>query len=299
LDRLLNRTITLVTGNNGTYFSMYEKKNTDGSFTLENCQNDILSIQVALDGFSFCIYDYDNKRVNIIKQFDYNTVTAFQLKNELLSYIRSETLLSKKYERVFVSYKDGHQILIPNQLVDKDSFYEVFSFSIEKKNDDLVLDYELENRQQTVLFSMPKVIRDFFLEHFNNVFFIPYGISSIIRLLCSDRKKVVVHFDGHLLQINIGNNTNISNHLEFYIKNEDDAIFYILKTFQQLEITQQTSVEVAGKVDPAALFITNLSKFYPNLKFQKYATSTRAIFVNYNEHPDHFHINLVEQMLCG
>ena len=199
-----------------------------------------LSIQINLNGFSFCIKN-ENKSIEVLEQI---TFTARQTPEKLLERLKGIfekfTYLSKNYRKVAVIYQNELFTLVPKETFDPDQPELYLQYSVRTLANDFVAYDDLENEEVVVVYVPYVNINNFFFEKYGS--FSYYHSQTIFlrtilsqpqflkntQLLCnvfSSSFELLVLQDGKVQLMN-----------SFIYESKEDFLYYILFAAEQLDL---------------------------------------------------------------
>ena len=253
---------------------MHEIDCTDETFDPNFTTEYELSIQLGLDGFSFCILDDIRKKYLLLKHYPFLLSNNLFLYRKVTEIIAKEEILRKPYKKKHISFATTGFTAIP-QAFDKDDEQDIFSFNFDRTKDEALTSFNDNIFNTKILFAYP---------------------VKVYRLLCTDdNHPAPVHPSGFLLHeasrgTMSGNQTLIWASTRFFIiliikegklsllnsyryTNNMDFIFYLLNVFKSEGIsTKEASVRLAGDIDEnshLAGFIKNRFRSFAFLKLNK------------------------------
>lgn len=277
---------------------MYASPFIDESFDINNCHNYILSIQCALDGFSFSIYDTQTKRFIVFNEYNINALSAFELKGEISGLIEKESILQQKYKLVKVCYLSQQTTTIPGSLFLSADIETYFESCFERDRNTNVLKSDLPHGIIN-LFGIPKLIEDFFNDTFPGCkYFGP--LTSVLNHashLTQHKKRLLVYKHKHHLFCAIVEGNHLLFQNTFFVKNDTDCGYYILNALKQLKCDSDTETILYGKIKPKSELQTILKR-YLNEVIPARFNSQYSVSYSFYKEPENYHITTLELALC-
>ncbi len=142
-------------------------------FSLRHSSEYKLSIQVSLNGFSFCVYDFKRESFLLLKYFpiDVDNNLEYFIK-ELEGIIKKEELFSHKFKQVNLIYSTPNSTIIPEELSKKtEGLKDFLGFQHAIDEFDELHQVILSQNNISVLFSIPSAITNLFVNIFGEVNF--------------------------------------------------------------------------------------------------------------------------------
>ena len=124
------------------------KKITNNSLDFKNLEENHLSIQLSLDGFSFCIYNIPSNSIAVFVkyEFPYNP-TPFEHLNLVKQLYSQETLLKLKYTSVNVTHFNNLITQVPLPFFNKENLKDYLQNTIKVLDNDYITYDEISNSE--------------------------------------------------------------------------------------------------------------------------------------------------------
>ncbi len=275
----------------------------DSNFDKNITNSYFLSIQITLDGFSFCVLDpISNEYILFFdKSLSLNQSTISFLENEL----SENEYLQMPYQKVFILYNTKYNTLIPSSLFqeEKKNQYLNFCFNKNKFNEELTYCNKIKMADSYCIFSIPKSITDILNNKFQSVFYYcsttPFIETALLNTnFNNDKYQIYINIQNSFFDtIAIsGNNLKLHNSFKFHDKKE--FLYYTLLIFEQLKLSNKSSkVFLIGKIKKTDEIYTLLKKYIKHVEIIKDSKHFKfsAIFKNISLQD---HINLINIPLC-
>ncbi|MEA3316725.1 MAG: DUF3822 family protein [Bacteroidota bacterium] len=238
-------------------------------------QSYILSIQVSLNGFSFCILDKVRKKYIVLKHIniDHNlhqedfldTLEDIIENNELLN---NNNFLSSKL--IFVNNKSS---IIPTSLFNKNDLIKYIKLNHHINELDEIHYQKLSYINAYSVFTIPNLVANIFAKKFKNIKFYNQNIPFINFAMLkhhNDNAKVSVNFNNDNIDIAVIKNGELLLSNNFKLKNISDATFYIMYVFKQLELNpEKNHLFLSGLIDKTSAYFLDLKKYVRFINFEK------------------------------
>lgn len=276
---------------------MYANPFIDETFDINNCENYILSIQCALDGFSFSIIDTTVDKFIVLSNYNLIAATPFELKVIINSIIQQEAMLQKQFKKVKICFVSEKIILIPESLFDKNS-NDIFYFSFDKDRDEQVIT-NYAHANQVILSAIPQSLKLYFETIFPNCqFYTPANpIINYSKNFSATALRIFVTKFNHTLQIIVFKNENIEFLNSFFVKNDDDCLYYILNSAKNLNANIKTEIVISGKMENQLFLTKSLKNYFEKVNTAHFSTKY-AVSYTFMVEPDNNHLPLLELALC-
>ncbi|SKC17289.1 DUF3822 family protein [Alkalitalea saponilacus] len=229
-----------------------------------------LSIQISLDGFSFCTLDpVRNKYIQFQHiQFDKSLPLSQQVEE---SFLRNEKL-NLPYKKTLVLMPTNKSTLVPSALFEQSKKEQWLKFCHQIPEDHLVFYNKIKMADAYNVFAVPNAIHELLIRQFlDPLFFHQYTpvIESNLAINISGREKT-------LLFINLANNyfdlfafknNNLKLCNSYSIKTENDFIYFTLFVFEQLKLQPaDTEILISGYHTNGEEMIRHLRRYIRKVK---------------------------------
>ena len=137
-----------------------------GSIDPAKLDNIQLSIQISLDGFSFCILKIDTNEVFVLEHFSFQNKSPNPEKHleNVTQLFETEELLQQRYGSVNITHVNNLSTLVPKALFDPENLKQYIKHSSKiYKNDYIVFD-PIENHDIMNVYVPFVNINNFFLD---------------------------------------------------------------------------------------------------------------------------------------
>ncbi len=222
---------------------MDESTVTSPRFSWRMSESYYMSIQLSLDGLSFCILDPVTNVFHSLTEvsFDKEDVNFAQQEQ----YILSCPDMQRKFRKVLICIDSPAFSLMPTSLYDESHMRSVLAMTgINVANDDKILRNNIELANSTTAFTIPNFLYFFLKNQF------ALGTQMNVAFSTNDM-TVVVAKDNELLLCN-----------RFYCKEPLDYVYMLLYIADQLSLDiKTTQVTVHGRVSSDDIRIRQLRKF--------------------------------------
>lgn len=274
----------------------------DETLDINLTQSYYLSIQVNLDGLSFCILDPVREKYIAFshKNFEKDLIFDDYL-NLVEKYIQSSDLLSYRYKNIKLIWLSGKNTLIPNSYFKEQNLKRYFEFNQKLEDLDEIHFNELRYVDAYSVYTIPTQLANIFIRQFSKIDFYNQQIPFIEQALFkyhSDSKKVFVHVNDKFIDICITENGKLLLYNNFSYKAEMDIIYFILYVYDQFNInTENTELIISGFIKKKDSLYQKLKEFIPHLKLDK-LTDSFSYSYTFNKIPSHSFTNLFNLQLC-
>ena len=260
------------------------KKITNKNIDFLNLEENHLSIQLSLDGFSFCTY---NKIKNVIGayacyQFIANAITPVKHLELVQEIFSQEELLQIKYKSVSVTHFNNLVAQVPAPFFNKNNIAEYLQYTVKVLENDYIT-FDKINNSDIVNVYIPFVnINNFLIETFG-AFIFKHSSTVLIENLLNNYKNL----DGDFCFVNVSNfnfeivvikNKKLELFNCFSFKTKEDYIYYILFTAEQLNLNpEEFKLILLGDIEKESELYNILYQYVRNVEFYTLESSNKTI----------------------
>jgi hypothetical protein len=230
-----------------------------------------LSLQIAVNGMSFCCFDTLNGEITRCKSAAFSKYSP--LEEEIWKVFVNHPELTKPYDEIVVLHDNSFNTFVPDALFDANypgSYlqYNTKVFETDFFAVDTLGSYELNN----VYVPMMNV-NNFLIDQFGTFEYRNANSILVAKLLDAskniDEKQVFVHVQETHFEIVAVRNQKLLLYNSFEYKTPEDFLYYLLFTMEQLFLNPETAkVFLLGKIDEnhpcftiAYTYIRNIALF--------------------------------------
>ncbi len=217
--------------------------------------NQELSIQISLNGLSFCILQTDTNTITYLQHFELKQKqTPFQILDELKLKLNTEKELQNKFKAIHVVYINELSTLVPKPLFNEDALADYLKFNSKiLKTDFIAHDDILINNSVNVYVPFMN-LNNFLYETYGAFAYKHYSTILIEQILKKEKhaqdQKMHVHINKNHFEIIVINNGNLVLYNTFDYKTKEDFIYYILFAAEQLSLNPETLIfEFIGNIN--------------------------------------------------
>jgi hypothetical protein len=270
----------------------------DETFDLNNCNNYNLSIQFALDGFSFAIFDPVVKKIIVASEYSFVATAPIVLKNSIQSIINNESFLLSSFKKVKAYFSNNKITLAPKALADVSMKNILHDFSHQTERDDALFIKPIDN-ELIVVFSLPKIVKEILDKFYPNIEYYSSlcPVYNYSKNLSISGRVLCISVSGHNIMLFVKQGSKIEAYNSFFIQNETDALYYILNLIGNFNDNLKTEVLLLGKVNRADSLIYMLKNYFEKIRFAEYASDYNISYLLMNE-SQHRYVELFELLLC-
>jgi len=200
-----------------------------------------LSIQVSLNGLSFCIKDFQNNSILSLENIDFKDYpSSYSIDDCLNQAFLTHLDLMNEFENVDILFQNNLNSFVPLELFNTDNIGSYLQYNTKVFNSDVFLYDELETNNMVNVYVPITALEPFFKERYSN-----YNTKHCSTILVSKlldfsknnlRKEMYVQVSRNHFEIVVVQNQKLLLYNTFEYKSAEDFIYYILFTAEQLKL---------------------------------------------------------------
>ncbi|WP_035678298.1 DUF3822 family protein [Flavobacterium limnosediminis] len=210
-----------------------------------------LSVQVALNGLSFCVFDTLNGNVLDIQEVKFNYTQS--LEDQLWRTFVDFSTLTKPYDEVMVLHDNSLSTFVPKPLFEEDFLGGYLQYNTKVFESDFFAYDEMSTYDMNNVHVPFVNVNNFLIDQFGEFDYKNVNTVLVSRLLDlsknKEEKQVYVHLQETHFEIVITHNLKLLLYNSFEYKTPEDFVYYLLFTLEQLQLNPETvSVFLLGKI---------------------------------------------------
>ena len=223
-----------------------KKKVKTRSIDLNNLYETHLSIQLSLNGFSFCVLDktYDLVQKLVHHPFKEQASGPEDLLKRIKAVFEREELLRQKYGSVNVSHVNELSSLVPKALFDESKLKEYIRYSSKTFDNDYIVYDEIENQDLFNVYIPFVNVNNYLLECFGSFEYKHFSTVLISNLLntyqFSEHPHLFVQIEQNRMYVVAISDNKLQLYNSFPFKTSEDFLYYILFTSEQLGLNPES-----------------------------------------------------------
>ncbi|MET7030183.1 DUF3822 family protein [Sediminicola luteus] len=246
---------------------------------LEQSKSDFhkLSIQISLNGLSFCVLDTVDNHIlaseNVV--FD-REVNPLELLKKVKEIFEKYKVAKVAFSEVIAIHKNQLFSLVPKALFDEGELANYLKFNAKMLTNDIIVYDELESNDIMNVYVPFMNVNNYIYELFGEFEFKHSSTVMVESLLNTPNPGndavCYVHVGDKQLDITVVSNKKLQLHNSFNYNTKEDFIYYLLFTIEQLKLdTNTVKLKLFGAIDEddeiygiAYDYIKNISIFIPS-----------------------------------
>ena len=249
---------------------MYEKELFDETLDINSTNNYEISIQLGLNGFSFCLLDNLRNRFVMFRDYKLSGKEA-SLANEIMDIAGKDEFLSKQYRRYRIVFNLERSTIVPAALYDpaiKDKYFEL---NHKLENNYVVSNNRLTRPDAYLLFGVRKDIFDLSVNLFPDASLShqlkPLLDSSFRQARTAKDHYIRVHLDMGFFTLIMLKDDELQFFNTFRVRSDSDILYYLMNSFNRFKITDNQVVYLSGNIAKFDDLYNNMIRYIKTLKF--------------------------------
>jgi len=250
----------------------------------------VLSIQINLNGLSFCIQDKAAKSVDHLHEVKFEkSLTPHEILPRIKDELSSKAIFSQDFKEVHVIHQNELATLVPNELFDEDHIADYLKYNSKILKSDYISFDDLDSINVKNVYVPYVNINNYLFDTFGQ-FIYKHSLTVFLEALLKAKPK---HSEGYCLYVNLnpttfeiivlsGEQVVLTNVHQYFSK--EDLLYFVLFTIEQLGLDPEVDpLVLSGEIEPNDAVYELLYTYIRHLKFND-TTSELAIIKT----ADHF-----------
>lgn len=235
-----------------------------------------LSIQLSLDGFSFCVKNAkDNSIENFVElPFDKKLSNPEGLTSKLEELFKTNKFLQKDFSKIEAIHCNSLSVLVPDQYFDETKLNSYLDFNIKTLASDFIAFDDLQQTSAKNVYIPYVNLNNFLFQHFGSFEYKHHSTVLIDKLLSYSKGEsfgFYVCINKNLFDIVVVNNNNLQFYNSFEFNTKEDFIYYILFTAEQLKLnTNEFMLSLIGNIEEESELYKIAYQYIRNIEFTNF-----------------------------
>lgn len=214
-----------------------------------------LSIQVNLNGLSFCILNRTSNTIEFLNHIPFEQkLTPFNTLNRLKAEMSSNTVFSDEFDSVIVIHQNELSTLIPKDLYDEKLKADYLKFNAKILKTDFITHDEITINDSVNVYIPYVNINNYIFETFGEFIYKHSSTLLIDAILqkngVNDNPEFYIHINNSTLEVLVLDKDQLQLFNVFEFHSKEDFIYYILFVFEQLNLdVETTNIKLIGRIE--------------------------------------------------
>ncbi|MEZ5000949.1 MAG: DUF3822 family protein [Bacteroidales bacterium] len=280
---------------------MYERELFDETLDINSTNNYDISIQVGLDGFSFCLLDNLRNRFVMLREYKL-TGRPDSICDQVMEILNNDEFLGKQYRRYRVVFSFMQTTMVPAALYDPALKNEYFTLNDNLPEGNVISNNRVNEPDSFLLFDVRKDLLDLVVTAFPEATLShqarPLLFGAFYRARSSKERYIQVHVEDTFFNLVVIDSLDLRFFNTFRIRNSSDILYYLLHSFEQMGIPENEVVWLSGNVEKNDDLYLSLQKYIKTIKFASPA-GTNSLSYIFDNLDIHRYINLFNITSCA
>ncbi len=243
--------------------------------TIDN-RSKTLSIQVSLNGLSFCATDTD-QQITAIEHDNFGIqLTPEQVLDKIKYLFDNNLKLKGNFETVEVIYQNDLYTLVPKPLFDQNMLKEYLHYTIKVLQNDFITYDELDQHEIVTVYIPYTNINNFFFDTFGS-FTYKHASTILVSSLLSREKNsestsVFAHMNANSFDLIIIEKGKLIMGNTFTYETEEDFLYYLMFATEQVKLNpEEFSLVFLGSVTKESECYKIANTYIRNISFGNFS----------------------------
>jgi len=261
---------------------MHELSLLDNTFRKERTNTFHLSVQADMHGFSFCIFDPEQKKHVAFRKYFLQTNRSLEnFLKQLEELFKTDDLLKLPYTASQFLFLSQKSTLIPDAYFDQHMLKAYLDFNHELDILDEIHYNYLPSVDAYNVFALHTYIASAVSNHFKGVTFYHQALPFIEKISeYSDirhKQVMAVNVNHHFFDVAVSSGGKLKLYNTFHFKGQTDLLYFILYICNQFEIDPlQLELVLSGELSDLLSYRDAIQEYVPGVQSLKSSESSLA-----------------------
>jgi hypothetical protein len=247
----------------------------DEAFKINETEENHLFISVSLNNFSYSLWNKNSNKYIVLESYVFQKQeTLFQLCENISTIAKENPILKSGFKNITVFVQNNKSTLIPKSLFDETNKEEYFKFNHLIESNEVIVYEKLPSMNAINLYTINELLIENIQTNFPNAKII-HASTPIIENLSKINKNKAQNIDEVYLNIQSSyfeilyfKNNTLQLYNIFNYKTAEDFAYYLLFTFEQIQINPTTiCLKLLGEIEKESAIFEYLFKYVMNIEF--------------------------------
>lgn len=230
-----------------------------------------LTIQVSLNGLSFCVFDTIVNKPISLKNIHFNSFErSAKIEDLFATVFKENTELSEKYDEIVILHSNNLSTFVPTALFDEEYMGSYLQYNTKVFETDFFVFDAIEKYEMNNVYIPYVNMNNFFIDQFGSFDYKHSNSILVSKLLDvsknNEERKMFVHVSESHFEIVVVQNQKLQLYNSFDYKTPEDFIYYILFTAEQLQLNPESlKLELLGAITQDDDFYKIAYKYIRNI----------------------------------
>ncbi len=215
---------------------------------------DKLSIQVSLNGLSFCVLDTVDEKVRISDAITFEKERSpYGMQKGLVALLERNSLSKKTFSEVVIIHRNSLFSLVPKSLFNAENLANYLKFNSKMLATDHLSFDELDNLDMMNVYIPYMNVNNYIYDLYGEFTFKHNGsvlLETLLKGNATETKPICyVNVLHNQMDVAIISHKKLLFYNSFKFNSKEDFIYYILFTYEQLKLnTEKTALKLFGNI---------------------------------------------------
>ncbi len=234
-----------------------------------------ISIQVDLNGFSFCTYAaaQEKKEIRSFKHYNFDTLVDInELTDQVKKILTEDDSFKQDYEKVDIIYNSKVYTILPNKFFKEEHLKKHLEFGYELGELDVIQYNNLKGIDSKLIFTLPNYLFNLFFDSFSNAQF----YNQVTPLFNghkeeADRtKKAYLILNKSFFDMVVYKDNKLILSNKFDYKDPEDLIYLVLNAIRRLDMSEkEVDCYISGSLAYKYEFRSILKDYMKQVEYHK------------------------------
>lgn len=279
-------------------------KKSDKALNTAIPENYKLSIQLSLDGFSFCIFDPANNKFLAIESYSVQGKLSVDKFCFLFkAFVKNHEFVKLPFQETLFLIETSKTTMIPAPLFDENQMEAFANINFTNEADDVLYYDRLIYHDSFNLYAVPETLMNTLKLLFPSARFRCHSSALIEGLFIqyknlAEEKKAFINTRNSYIDIVIIEGKKLLYYNCFKYSTKEDFIYYIIFAMEQLNLNpEETEIVLSGFIEKSSSLFEMIYKYIRNISFRKLSGNFTYSYI-FDEIPSQYFTNLINSELC-
>jgi len=203
-----------------------------------------LTIQVSLNGLSFCVFDTLSTDPMVLHHIHFDSFQrSAKIEDLFASVFRENPELKHRYDEIVVIHSNNLSTFVPTALFDEDFLGSYLQYNTKVFETDFFTFDALDKYEMNNVYIPYVNMNNFFIDQYGSFEYKHANSILVSKLLDisknNEERKMFVHVSETHFEIVVVQNQKLQLYNSFEYKTPEDFIYYILFTAEQLQLNPE------------------------------------------------------------
>jgi len=233
-----------------------------------------LSIQISLNGFSFCCFDTLNNTITAFNEvnFDASQKKISKIEDLYIASFKNYPELKETYDEILVIHNNNLSTFVPTPLFDENFLGSYLQYTTKVFETDFFTFDQISNYEMHSVYIPYVNINNFLIDTVGSFDYKHVNSILVEKILegskNNDDKKMVVNFNPDHFEVIVVQNQKLLLFNSFEYNTPEDFLYYLLFTAEQLSLNPESfQLELLGTINKNDPFYAIAYKYIRNISF--------------------------------